>query len=321
MVVSMGVLTVVLAFGWDLRELAKVRLMAERSVNSPEQTKAFYREDSAPLYSYSYDSLQRPAYFLSGVVDYHLESRLLRTSDFGVLPDPLLATNRRDQIVLATRPNPLDGHWLVLEPNFRLAPGERQLWKFAFVNRSYRGVLIGQGPGGFYREYDLPPPEVAGNRSFGVEPARSKELAFWNSTVQPQDFALTFLLPAPITDFGDFATVAIERYRSEELQIRTLGLIPYHAQVRTAAECYLETPRVYIPGYRARVDGNPEEVAASPQHLVMVKLKPGVHDVVVSFRPTPKLSAVGLITALGWLGLAAWGLDGLRRRRAISIVL
>jgi hypothetical protein len=45
----------------------------------------------------------------------------------------------------------------------------------------------------------------------------------------------------------------------------------------------------------------------SPEHLVMVRLPPGNHEIEVSFRPSPKLALAGLISGCGWLALAIGG--------------
>ena len=89
--------------------------------------------------------------------------------------------------------------------------------------------------------------------------------------------------------FGDFARVHFQRYRPEDLQIKPRGLIPYRAEVNLDKAAYLEIPRVFIPGYRATVNGRQVPVEVSAEHLVTVRLEPGRNDVVVAYRGTVRL--------------------------------
>jgi hypothetical protein len=298
---------------WDGLELEKLWMLAEGNVASAEGTKAFYRTESAPLY-YGYDVLPHPSYNLNGVMDYHLESRLLRADNLHLLPEPLLEAPHGEKMVLMAKPNPLAPSVLVLSPRIRLAPGEREIWKFEFFDKKYEGWFVGLGPGGYSRYYMLPDGGYAEN-SFGVGPGRPKTLAFWNSQSVPQDIDFTFEMPDAQPGFGDkFANVTVQRYRVEDLQIQTLGLIPYRARVKVVVPSYLETPRVFIPGYQAKVDGRRAPVQMSPDFLAMIRLDPGRHEVELSYHAPLKLKLAGLASAGGWLGLAVCGAR--RRRRS-----
>jgi hypothetical protein len=298
---------------WDVTELQKLRFRALLSVNLTEGTAAFYRQDSAQLYSYSYDSLPWPEYMLNGTLDYHLESRLLRASDLRLLPEPLLDAPTGRDVTLATNSDSRGSNWLRLAPSLHLDPGEGMILKFEFFAKAYDGTLILMGPQGFYRNYYLPAAGFYPN-SFGVAPRSPKTLAVWDSIGVPQEIHLTFLAAAvPKSDFGDFARVRLQPYRPADLQIQTLGLVPYRARVKATEPVFLETPRVYIPGYRARVDGRRAGVAVSPEHLAMVRLEPGVHEVSVYYRPTLKLLLALGLSALGWAGTGIWIASRLRQ--------
>jgi len=299
--------TVLIAGGllWEVSEVAKLREHGRRSIATPAETQAFYRTDSTPDY-YSYDNLPHPDYVVNGVMDYHLESRLLSAADLSLIPEPLLAAPHAEAFTLTSRPNPLGPDWLMLSPGFRLEAGEREIWKFDFFDKDYTGSFLARGPLGFNRTYFLP---AGGDSptSFGVGPNRSKTLAFWNSLAVPQDVALMLLTPEARRGFGDFAKVRVQRYRPEDLQIQTLALMPYRARIRTGAAVFLETPRVYVPGYRAKVDGRTVGVEVSPQHLAMIRLEPGAHEVELSFGASRRLMLAGAVSALAWVGLAACG--------------
>jgi hypothetical protein len=311
--IAVGVSLIAAGIIWEGRELKRLQGHAQRSVNSSEQTQAFYRTDSSDRY-FSYDNLPHPAYILSGTMDYHLESRLLSAADLGLLPEPLLDAPHGEEFTITTEVNPLAPYWLNLRPRFRLKPGEREIWKFEFFEKKYEGTLIARGPMGFSR-YVFLPNGGDGEKSFGVGKDRPKTLALWNSLGVPQDFDLTFLMPAAQPGFGDFAKVKVRSYRPEDLQIQTLGLMPYRARVKTTVASFLETPRVYIPGYRAKLDGRDVRVEVSPEHLAMIRLTPGIHEVELSFRPSQPLLWAGVVSALGWLGLAGCTGRRLIRRR------
>jgi hypothetical protein len=279
----------------------------QQSVASEEQTAALYRTENAQLYRYAYDHLPIPGYQTNGVVDYHLESRLLDGRTLALLSDPVLGAPRENVITLATRQDPLSPGWFYLSPDLVIPAHGRLLLRFEFPGRDYNGTLVMKGRG-FYRDYYFP---MAGptRKSFGVDPAQPKDLCLWNSTSEPQSIALIFIAAVPPESkqpFGDFAHVDIRPLNVDELQIRTLGLIPYRARVNVAAPVYLETPRVYIPGYRASVDGRSVPIEKSPEHLVMVRLTPGEHVVEVVFRGTILFRAMFVFTALVWLGLLVW---------------
>ena len=302
---------VAVGFGWDVTEVAKLQDRGKSSVSTAEATAGYLRDEMASP-DFNYHPLTKPGYVLNGVMDYRLESRLLDAKDFRLLPEPLLDAPTGVEVTLTSTPNPLGLEWLILAPKIQLEPGERAIWKFEFFDKNYDGVLFTRGPGGFNRHYYLPL-AGPGEKSFAVAKDKPKTLSYWNSLKTPQQIELNFLLPAAKPGFGDFAKLKIQRYREDELQIHTIGLMPYHARVKTAVASFLETPRVYLPGYRAKVDGQAVPAVVSPDSMVMVRLEPGTHDVVVAYRPTAKLALAGAVSACGWLGLVFLGVRRLCR--------
>ena len=78
------------------------------------------------------------------------------------------------------------------------------------------------------------------------------------------------------------------------------SLLPYQAEVRTGIRCWLETPRMWLGGYHATVNGAPAEVRRSPNNLVMIALPPGHAEVNLRYSPR------WWLTAAFWLCLAGW---------------
>jgi hypothetical protein len=307
----------VAAICWSLAENAKfVRGAAVTKATKGEQLKPF-RSENITEFAYIFPGMPTSPYQVNGVVDYHLESRLLAWDDPTVEITPPPPGAPKDWQVLTARPDASDPAFLNLSPSFLLAPGEHLLVRFRFRDRVYRGVLTMTGPGGWYREYRLP---EAGfwAKSFGTDPARPKTVALWNSSDQPVPVNFVFIRgsgtaaePAP----PDFAEVSVQTYDPATLPIRTLRLVPdYRATVTVAQPAYLESVRAFIPGYAATVNGHPQPVLPSPNHRVMIPLAAGENQVRLKYVGTARLWTAIAVSGLAWLGLLGWaGQQWIRR--------
>ena len=312
----------ILAVGWSLLEAEKFVRCAYRSMDPRQDPEAFYRTENVRTYGYVLGNLPASPYALNGVADYHLESRLLRRDDPSVGLGDGLDWSRVGTALWATRTDAFDPHWVHVAPGIVLAPGERLLLRFKFFDREYSGTLVCRGPGGFYREYSLPSAGFA-SKSFGVAPDRPKTLAFWNSRSEPQPVEFSFYrysVPGDGRPFGDFAEVRTLAYDPDALRIRTLGLIPYRAETEVAAPAFLETPRSFIPGYEATVNGRPVPVSESPNQLAMIPLETGANSVELRYRGTRRLRLSMAGSGCVWLGLLAAGIVRRVRRRGENAV-
>jgi hypothetical protein len=271
-----------------------------QNVNTEEGTSAYLRPEMASVL-YNYDRLNAPAYKVNGVMDYHLESRLLDRRTMELVPDPLLNVPNGNEFLIESTLNVFDAKWLVLSPKVIVGPGERTIWRFDFFDKTYDGVLFVRGPGSFNRQYYFPDAGF-GAKSFGVAEGRPKTLGFSNSLSSPQELELSYLRPTDGSAFGEFVRLRIQSYRPSELQVETISLTPYHVRVRSKTPVYLETPRSYVPGYSATVNGNPVEVNRSPDDLVMVPVDSGEQEVVVQFGLTSALKMFGIISLTAWIG-------------------
>ncbi len=320
--IGLGVLAC-LSLGWSLRESEKFVRFGYRAINSREEVNAFYRPEIIRQYSFILPNLPASPYMTNGVVDYLLESRLLRAEDPTVEARPAVEWTNVREVMFTTKVDDRTPGRLAMEPRLTLAPGERLLLRFEFLDKPYSGRLVCQGPNGFYREYFLPAAGFFG-KSFGVAPERPKTIALWNTGVQPQPVELIFLCDEPLADgrpFGDFARVAMQTYTPEQLAVNTLGLIPYRARVHAAEPMYLETPRTFIPGYRAVVNGGDAPVIRSPNSRAMVKLPAGDDLVELRYTGTTTLRASFAVSAACWCGLLVVGLQRVRGRPGRSASL
>ncbi len=296
-------------------ETSKFIRLGARAVNTSERTAMFYRTENVQLFSYAYNGLPHPAYMLNGVVDYHLESRLLDVAKREWRKDPVLENGFSAPVALTAEPGNEGVAWSWFSPRLTVAAGERRLVKFDFFDRAFSGTLVMKAPG-IYRDYYLPDAGFYA-KSFGSAPEKPKLLSVWNTSEAERQVLLAFVTANPEEigkPLGDFARVSMRPYRTEELQIQTRRLTPYRADVELTEPMYLETPRVFIPGYRARVDGISRKVEVSPDHLAMVRVEPGHHTVDLFYTGTFAARMMLRVSALGWVLLAAFGIWQLRGR-------
>jgi hypothetical protein len=93
------------------------------------------------------------------------------------------------------------------------------------------------------------------------------------------------------------------------LPLAVESLVPLSVRVHAPAAGFLETPRVFIPGYNATVNASPARVGTSPAGLVMVPVPPGSSEIRLDYPGTPLLHAAFWLTTtvlIGWLMAMAW---------------
>jgi hypothetical protein len=81
----------------------------------------------------------------------------------------------------------------------------------------------------------------------------------------------------------DVGTAQLIAYDKAALPVRVDGWIPFVAKVRSGSPGWLETPRMYQPGYEARVDGKPALVRKSAESLVAVQVPSGASTVELTY--------------------------------------
>ena len=81
----------------------------------------------------------------------------------------------------------------------------------------------------------------------------------------------------------------------------------------SASGAWLETPRLFLPGYVATVNGQPAAVEKSAGGLVMVGLQPGQNAVTLSYRGPWILRSTYYLALATWLFLGALGVRKLVR--------
>jgi hypothetical protein len=302
---AVGLVGFVVIVGWNAVELLKPIGRADRATNSTAHTRDVLRLENSQLYRYAYDLLPVPGYFLTGVMDYHLENRLLAGPKLEAMPDPVLAARPSPPIELTTRPDVADPRWVYVKQKISVGPGERQAWIFEFATHDFTGQILLRGNHGFYRSYQLPTAGFS-PKAFGSAPGNSRLLPIWNSTAQPEDIEIIYLLgkePDGDPELLSLGRLWVVPYRVQELQVRTIALIPYTAEVELKEAAALETFRAFLPGYVAKVDGNPVPVERSPDNQVMIRLGPGKHRIDLVYRGSLGIWLALVVSVAGWAGL------------------
>jgi Bacterial membrane protein YfhO len=191
---------------------------------------------------------------------------------------------------------------LVMDPKITLEPGKRYLLAFGFKDQPYTGTLLLQGTE-FLRTYTLP---VAGEPfAFGSAPLASRVIPLEVTQDQPLDLTVSFVPSGDAAPYFDFADFELIEYAKEDLPVRVESWIPYRAVVDTREPTVLALPRLYIPGYRATVDGRPVPISRADDGCVTIALAPGQHRIELTYRPPWVVVGAYWVSAPAWLLLLA----------------
>ncbi|HVW20924.1 MAG TPA: hypothetical protein VHC86_06880 [Opitutaceae bacterium] len=311
------ILFLAVAAGWSVSQAQVLVRTARSLVTTAQATNDALRPENLATQHFDYDLLPIPSYFGEGVVDPRLEFRL-RDAAGRVLGGPdaiarrMEAAGSRRLRLVAHRPPGEGPEWLELEPGLTVGPGEHLLLRFEFApGHDDTGWLLFESEHGS-RGYHLPDAGLA--HGFGVAAERSHVIALWNSGKDPEHYRLRMSREGP-NDLGPgmaFAEVVVSTYRDELNPIRLASFDPLRLQVDMPAAGWLETTRVFLPGYAAWLDGRRVPVKDSPEKLAMVAVPAGRHSLELRFRGTPRLWLAAVVSLATWFG---W-LRGLARRRA-----
>jgi hypothetical protein len=200
--------------------------------------------------------------------------------------------------------NPLGPSWLELSPILAVAPREQLLLRFEFnPARNYSGVLILRSEHG-YREYQLP--NDGSDFGFGTREGNSHVLALTNTGPHTEFYHLSVATGGPqFAAAGFFGSLIVSKDDPNRHRVRIEAWDPLRVVVSADQPGWLETPRSYLPGYRAWRDGKKVPVASSPQHLVLVPLTPGPHTIELRYSGTPRLWLAALVSLATWAGWLA----------------
>lgn len=311
---------------WSARNLVPVVRHGFAVTSNAALTAAWWNPTRTVMDHFVYDLLACPQYFSNGKMDPRLETRLLAPDRETVVIGPEQIAERMEKkgatkLALTARPFPHSDQWLKILPTITVPARTTLLLRFEFLPEEYRGTLIFAGSSG-YREYALP---CSGQvRAFGSAPGASRVISIENPLAEPETYQLELLVGPGLSGKlrnGDFGNVTVSQFEPERSPLRLRSLAPYVVETHLDRGGCLETPRSYVPGYRATIDGNPVALERSTQTLAMLAVPPGDHVVEIRFVGTKALWAGLAVSGFAWtLGLG-FGLGRLisRRRRANSV--
>jgi hypothetical protein len=292
------------ALAWSIEEAGKLVRYGTMVTSTRDRTELLHRPDNVSLTRSSYLIFNFfPPYFSHGVMSPLLETRIVDPKTFDVVADgstpaPGLPAPTPSQTLDIRGPDAVNK----LSPGIRLAPGHTSLLSFDFMGRQPPGTLQILGPG-VSREYILP--SSGSENSFGSGPTNSRVIAITNDTGKPEDLSLLFY-PSPLGTVSKdtFARVSVDWLDSSSRAVSIRSLVPFEAEVRSKEPGFLETPKVFVPGYRATLNGHAALAVPSRNGLVAVPIPAGLSLVRIDYPGLPVLRLAFWASAAGWVGLA-----------------
>jgi hypothetical protein len=306
-----------LSVGWSGWQATRFVRIGHAVTSGKGQTDQILMPENVALARYAYDLMHLPAYYSNGVIDPSLETRLLDgTGSILVGPDQeeeaLEAAGVR-HVRLECKPIP-NSRWFDVVPDITLGPGEHVLLRFEFdPRRAYNGFMILTAEH-LYREYHLPDSGL--DKAFGIGGSRTHVLSLSNTadTAEHYHFSVS---REPGNDVnangGLFANLSIAKYVPDALPVRLESMIPYKATVSSATGGWLETFVLFLPGYRATVDGIPADIAKSDESLNKILVPPGTHTVEIHYVGTLRLWLSAVVSGAGFLAFGLLWLKAAKR--------
>ena len=305
---------VLAAFGlWSWQEGSKLAGVAWTSYRPATTASMWLDPQNVVLSRYAYSTFAFvPGYLSHGYMDPLLENRLLAHDTLALMTAnadraalPVRPDAGSDQVprllssgLLTARQEP-DGKFYQLTPSLPLRPGEHEAVRLEVLETTESGLLQITGAG-LYREYLLPDSGLGLDHhgpplAFGSLPTSSKVIPLSEVAGKNQELTVRFFPDGySMRKRYAFAHYWLFRYAPADLPIVVKSWIPYRAATDVAVPAYLETPRIWLKGYRASVNGKAAVVRRSPENLVMVELPSGPSTVTLTYH------------APWWLRLSFW---------------
>jgi hypothetical protein len=149
-------------------------------------------------------------------------------------------------------------------------------------------------------------------KAFGSGPEASRTLPLRVRGLPPHEVTIACFN-------GTSAKVQPIPFQQSDLTFRIQTLVPLKVSFDSPVAGLLETPRVYIPGYSALVDGQPTPVIRSAAGLVSIPVQQGNHEVVVRYDGPQGLRESYFVSLLTFVALGGW--LAMRKLRRIKICL
>jgi hypothetical protein len=304
---------------WSLREAEKFRAWGEaKVVTSREKASRSLLPENAALYTYAappgsrLHSAQRHDF--ERWLDPALEQRLLRRDESPLASAldsvPLSPAGQTGDVRLGdgvTLPRPYDQPGATVLARAKVRPGVRLLLAVRYRTRRFHGHLQCLGPRA-YRDCWLTP---------DTDGEATAYLPLWTTGPEETEVEVRVVCDGtakPGESYAEVTSLSWGPYRPADLALGLRSLIPYRASVNAPEPCLLQTPRLYVPGYEARVNGR-RTATSRTQGMATVAVPAGSSWVELRYRGTPAMRLAFWVGAVGWLGLLGAALASARRRK------
>lgn len=303
-----------LALCWSLGEAAKFRRRGGAVTATAESSVRRILPENIALTRYAYHMFSRqPDYFSDGVMNLAMKQSLLHPLTLQPIATNLSAAGA-GHTLMRTRlepdletDDPFD-----LKPVLHLRPGREYFLELDFGNMDTPGTLSIRGER-LEREYPIN--EGSGSADLGRGEGQRKHLTLWTTGEGVENARVRFLpRETEAALIGTFAQARFVEIQPALLPVQVEELAPFRAKVRAPRDAWLETSRMFLPGYTATYEGNPVEIRPSPQGLVMVRVPAGTGRVELRYLFSTTIRMALLVTVTSWASLAILAIGYLLRR-------
>jgi hypothetical protein len=312
----------VCAIAWSAHEASRMEMGIYPLRATPEDTRLVEGPDNVQLSRYAYSSFAySPSYFSHAYMDPWLENRLLDVHSMEPFvsnadvagPDPSRAaaassSAKLEQSGLWMGESITNSEYYRLAPQLSLEPGRHYALRLEFLEPGISGTLQLKSRT-MFREYTLPDSgsgiaREGPSHAFGSEPGESHVLPIVVNDDAPALLTCFFVARHRTLQNLPFARFWMYSYDRERLPVFVQSWMPYKARVVAPKASYLETPRMWLKGWKANVNGNWTAALKSPENLVMIPVGVGTSHVTLEYFPPLELTLAFWVGALGWTALA-----------------
>lgn len=157
-------------------------------------------------------------------------------------------------------------------------------------------------------DYYLPYNENGGSEAFGTGPHCRKSLLVRNSGSAEKIVEIYYYPPAELQDKEiALGTVTACPVLMRNHYFSFKNLVPLEMDLDAPYPVVVETPRIFLDGYTAQVDGRERPVFKSPQGLVALSVPAGAHEVTIFFKAGTLLKSCYRLSLVAWLYFVGYG--------------
>ena len=293
-------LSLIVVFGiavtYSIYDSRKLVARGYAVTSSPEMSQRRMRPENVVLSRYSYEYYGRlPKVFTNGTVSPWMQNRLLNRETLTPIDLNLLSIDSTQPPADANTPrrqNRTRHRYISTEyggyysPPLKLEPNQSYFVRFIFNNQSAQGTLqlLGQN---IYREYNLP---MAGEEhAFGMGALQRNGFSLWTTAKKSDEVEMKFYKTPGTVSPENLGDAYLHSVDPDRLPLRLLSLNPYKISVQASKDTWLESPKIFVPGYSAEINGQRIPVERSPDGLVMIPVPAGQHQVDLNYTASPLL--------------------------------